>query len=455
MPVVSLLPDAIPPVVVSQPTTIEAPKQSIFTELVPPSKIVSLLKYAEGYPWTINYYGQLINVNNTLEHFDPTTPNLTQPYYKVNSLIIQVTSPLSSNYDSTTGVTTITGSAITPYKVRPNVGDVFLAKVDNGEDAIFLVNTVTRKTFRKDTLYEISYTLYSYTSTDPSFVVSLDERVNDTYYFNNDSNFFNRDVLVTPTVHEAINRLKKFMTESQSYYLSTFLQKRTGYLTIPGITDTLYDPFLTDYISRVVDYDSLVDMPFFRHTYSDHRMDQPSILSVILNRNINDVVLANKKYGYIPTSTIANRSRYGTIFHTGVNYMCFPIDAKLHVDPSDPTPMDRSVYLTTIKNSLNYAVDPTMIVQTKNNNSVYDLKLLHELFVDDYYIVSSNFYSYLNGTTTTDSISFIEWIIYRYLKGMAIAKEDLVIAVQKYREWSTLHQVYLLPVLWSIVKFSV
>jgi len=245
MAIVTLQPDAQPLIDTTLPETIQEPNSSIFTSLLPVSKINSLLKYVEGYPWTIHYYGQLLNKNNTLEHFDPNTPNLTQSYYKVNNLILQVSSPLSSSYDSTTGITSVTGTAIAPYKLTPNTGDVFIAQVDTGEDAIFHITSVSRKTHLKESLYEISYTLYSYTSANPSFISTLDERVNSTYYFNKDTNFFNRDILIKPSVKEATDRLKNFLIEAEDYYFNTFARKQTGTIFIPGVDYALYDPTST------------------------------------------------------------------------------------------------------------------------------------------------------------------------------------------------------------------
>jgi hypothetical protein len=76
--------------------------------------------------------------------------------------------------------------------------------------------------------------------------------------------------------------------------------------------------------------------------------------------------------------------------------------------------------------------------------------LLHELFVDDYYIVSENFYRYLEDNSTFPDISYTELMIAKFVTGKAIAKEDLAILVETYKEWSLLHQFYLLPVIWTM-----
>lgn len=452
MAIVKLNPDAQPPIQRTVPGTIEAPAKSIFTSLVPEAKITSLLKHVEGYPWTVNFYGQLLNKNNTLENFDPTTPNLTAPYYKISNLILQVSSPLSSSYDQATGITSITGSAVTPYSITPNVGDVFIAQVDNGEDAIFHITTVTRKTFRKDTLYEISYTLYAYTSNSPEFIVKLQERVNDEYFFNKDTNFFNRDILIKPSVQEAIDTLKVFVRQSQEYYFSTFSQKRTGSILIPGIPYTLYDPLLVDFISKTVVYDRLIGTSFQQHSYISKEIDQPSIFTAILTRNVTNLKIANRTYGFLPTGLLINSSRLGTAYHTGIDYILHPTNPDIRAQIKDQDFPARSEYIETMKTLKNYNFTNTQVVKTTNNNQSFDTLLLHHLFEEDYYVVSKNFYDYLQDHSNYAQVSYVELLIYKFIHQQAISKEDIALVVNNYQDWSLLHQLYLLPVLWVMVK---
>lgn len=454
MAIVKLQPDAVPPIQTTTPEAIQEPNKSIFTSLVPESRIVSLLKYVEGYPWTINYYGQILNVNNTLENFDPSTPNLTQPYYKVNNLILQVSSPLSSSYDQTTGITTISGSAITPYKIIPNVGDIFIAQVDSGEDAIFIVTTVSRKTHRKDTLYEISYNLYSYTSVNPQFITTLEGRIQQTYFFNKDTNFFNRDHLVTPVVKEAIDRLKYFLNESQDYYFSTFAQKQTGSILIPGTSNPVYDPHLLDFISSIVDYNKLIDLPFYKFSYGNNKyIEQNSFYDLLLKRNINQISSTNKQYIFVSSDSLPNRARFGTIGHSAISYILFPLNPNKTTDIDSYYNIDTNLEAVNIKTPKNYYMpNPAITINAVNNNNIFVKPLLHELFIDNYYVVSRNFYDYVTDNTLYSNISYIELLIYKFLKKEAIAKEDLVIAIESYMKWSNLHQLYLLPVFWLIVK---
>lgn len=456
MGLVRLQPDQ-PPVAAEQtlPQAIQEPSKSIFTTLVPESKITSLLKYVEGYPWTVNFYGQILNKNNTLENFDPSVPNLNQPYYEVNGMVIQVSSPLSSSYDAANGITTVTGSALSPYSLTPNVGDIFIAPVDSGEDAVFMVNSVIRKTFRKDSIYEINYNLLYYTSEEPDFIVNLKARVQDSYFFNKDTNFFNRDVLIKPSVKEAIDRLRILTQESKQYYFSTFAQKEAGTILIPGLPYKVYDPLLLDFLSKIIDYRELADVPFFRHNYGDNKyINQKSIFDLLFTRNINTVSAINKRYNFIPSHMLPNRARLGTVFHTGVDYINFPVEPNTasNIDKIAPD-AELNSFIESVKSTQNYFV-PVIPIQAINNNAVFNQHLLHELFLNDYYVVSENFYNYVNDNSAFANLSYIELLIFKHVTKQAIAKEDLVIAIEKYMEFSLLHQLYLLPVLWFLIKVN-
>lgn len=454
MPIVKLNPDT--PILNNQETIPEAlskPNESNFTTLYPEAKVGSLLKYIDGYPWTVNYYNQVINVANTLEHYDPTTPNLNQPYTEVLGMVLQVTSPLSSAYDSSTGITTSYGAAILPYKLKPNVGDIFIAQVDSGEDAIFVVSKVERKTFKKDTLYEVNYSLYKYTSSDPNFTANIKSRVQDTYYFNKDTNYYNRDHLITPTEKEAKDRLVRYLRETQDFYFKRFAQKEAGALLVPGTNASFYDPILLNFLEKVVDFDVKVTHPWFKFHYRDKYIDQDSFYDLLLSRNIGLINTIHKKYGFVSSSSMRNLTRTGSVFHASMDNVIYPKepDTSLDIDRFNyrsPTQafVGRDNYVTN-KNSIYDIIE----IQTKGT-TVGTKELLHEMFLDDYYVVSEAFYNYVDDNSTYIYTSFLEVLFLRFIKKEAISKYDLVICLQEYYSWSSLQQLYMLPVLWLIAK---
>ena len=444
--------------VVTTPEMIDEPTKSIFTEVVPEVSVASLLQYVEGYPWTVDLFCQYVNKDNTLENYDPSAPNLTVPYYSVNDCILNVSSPLSSSYDNSTGVTTISGSAIAPYGVKPNAGDIFIAKVDTGEDAIFMINSVTRKTHRKETLYDVNYNLVSYLSSDPQLLINIKKRVQDTYFYNKDFGIRSNQVMVQPSVKEAKDRLTKLLRESQQYYFDTFISDAEGGLYIPGTEDRLYDPVLIQFLSRTVDLSNYSDRPFTIETFGNNPyIVQRNFFTAFLERNVNAILRMNKTYGFVRSGALPNMARLGTVFHTGTAYVLYPTVPMTNQDigtTPDAGVVCADLKYTKLKTTKNYSLAPLTVQTVNNNNATTPKNLLHELFIDDYYIVSKNFYDYLNDNTKFADISYMEFLMSKFIKQEAISKEDLVNAFENYHQFSLLHQFYLLPVLWVMTKIN-
>lgn len=454
MAIVSLKPDVTgtlvpPPVTI--PQALGQPNQSVFTSLYPESRITSLLKYVEGYPWTVNFYGQIINTANTLEHVDPTSPNFTQPVYEIKGAILQVSSALSPSYDESTGVTTVTGSAIVPYGVVPSQGDFFVAQVDTGEDAVFTISSVSRKTHRKGALYEIGYSLYIYTSTDPLFAENVQKRVQQTYYFNKDTNFFNRDLLISPQTKETTDQLKQLLRQSREYYFERFLKKESGLILIPGTVGRYYDQFLNRFILKTVPQD------YFSQRWSsvslfDRYVFQPTIFDAIMSRSLATLSNVEKTVSFANTASLPNKARFGSAFHAGIDFVAYPTVANTDDDIealANHTPIDLfdRGFITT-KNTNDY----NPMVSTGNNDTGTARLLLHPLFENDYYVVSAQFYDYVDDKVPFSSVSLMEVLIYRFLNRDAIDRGDLLLVLGSYRKWSLLDQMYFLPVIWVMIS---
>lgn len=464
MAIVKLKPDEPINSPLTSPQTIAAPIKSNFNDLIPESRINSLLQYTEGKPWTVNYYGQILNENNTLNSFDPSIPNVLNPYYKVISLILQVQSDLSTTYDSSTSTTSINGTAITPYKLIPNVGDIFLANVDSGHDAIFLIKNVDRKTYRKETLYEITYSLYFYVSQQPIWLNNIESKVQQIYYFNKDNGYYNRDVLILPEVKEATDRLKSFLEESKDFYFNKFYNYNKGTLLIPGIEKTLYDHKLIEFIlktNNITDHECISKL-YINNYYNDLFMKQPCLYNTLITKQIKDLSIVNKQYSFIGTEYFYNNPKLAQLGIIGIDYCLYPINADISYSISHKpnykylTPLDNTVDPRT---QLNTNINPTVVNDFIPDNITVDTisgtkNLLHLLFKNNYYLVTEDFYLYANDTTSpsANNISYIEFLIYKFIKRQAISSKDLVIAIQNYRSWSNLNQLYLLPVMWYMIK---
>lgn len=451
MPIVKLAPDTdAGSNTTTLPEVLTQPSKSNFTTLFPEGSAGSLLKYTDGYPWDVNYYGQILNTANSLTHIDPTLPSLLQPYYEVKGLVLHVSSPLSSSYDETSAITTVTGSAISPFGLKPNVGDVFIACVDTGEDAYFVINSVVRKTHRKETLYEVTYSLHKYVSVDPDYHNALKAKVQETYFFNKEGKSLNKDMLITPTFKEAQDRGKRFIAQSMQYYFQSFVQPEVGTLALPGTEQLFYDPLILEFIQKTVPHDVLAQTHLFNFTIADRYHSQRSILDLFMLRNESLHTTINKTFSFASSNNLRNYSRFGTVFHSGVTNILYP---KTPSTSTDITSLTRyspvEVFVDGYKTTRNHIETP-LTITTKNNDNLFTKNMLPSMFLEDYYIVNEGFYLYLNDTANYDDISFFELLLAKFVKRQAIALEDLVLLVQHYERWSLLQQFYLLPLVWAM-----
>lgn len=461
MGIVKVKPDAVVQPNTTEPVVAEKPYETQFQTLIPESRVETLKAYVEGYPWTVHFYGQILAEDNIVDSPDDGIPNLLQTYYKIKNLVLRVESPLADNYNQEEGVTRITGSAIFPDSVYPNVGDVLLAQIDNGEDAIFVINTVERLTARKESVYVASYSLLYYASENIAFLSQLEDRVNDLHYYREDPHYSGLGNLVIPSVKEALDRLDYYLKTTTEYYFHKFYNVEYATFLVPGQDFTGYDPVMIRFLSQTTDmYSDPQRRLITRYDYGKNLyIDQPTILDMVAKRNVGLAPTINKRFSFTLTGLLRGHPRFANITYSGIERVLFPLDHEKisqkpplhgypHIEETDPTyPVE------------SYAVDydegmlpdlSAMTIETIDGHIPH----LPQLFDDGYYIVSSRFYDhYLYPEVNAEPPpSFFELLLSRWLKEEAISNKDLVMLTQNFTAWPWIHQFYLLPVIWTMIR---
>lgn len=448
MGIAKLKPDEVLSVL-NTPHVDENVYKKIFVEDQPDSEVLGLLRYMEGAPWTVTYYGQLLTEHNDLKQFDPTIADALQPYYKVNMLPVMVSEALTPNYDSETNISSVVGSALLPAGFKPITGDMFTAQVDNGEIGLFQIQKVERLTHRKNTVYSISYSLYSYVSANQDWVDSLETRVQETYYFH-DNRYTKsaKDAIVTPSVHEIILKIDAFIYSSKEYYFSHFFDPKAKTFLLPNQDYRYLDPILINFIKKTVSSE-----PHFRlnelneySTNNDYFLKQKTILDAVINRNYEDTKWINKRYGFIEKYLFRGNQVLGSLVYMPVDKVIYPVDANtsaMATSLSYPVKSE-SLYSRSIQNNITDHGNASSIemINTVDGTIIHKLPIL---FNNDYYIVNEGFYG-------TGQMSLFEMLITRYLKREALAPGDIYKVTEDYLNWSMMERFYYLPVLWVLAK---
>ena len=279
----------------------------------------------------------------------------------------------------------------------------------------------------------------------------MQARVQETYYFNKDSNFYNRDNLIAPVEHQNTLELKELLAQSQAYYFNRFFKKELGTIVLPGLEDVVYDPYLVRFLMKTVPHDVMSHHGLMQHTLFERYMTQPVFWDILTTRNLSQVYNVNKKVGFASSGQVRNQGRFGTVYHSGINYVGLALEPNLQAKSGSDLISDIDVWRSSVVSEVNAAVYPHL-VKTLNNGNEAQKPLLHSLFTDNSYVVSPNFYNYVDNALTFNEISFVELLLFRFIQRSAVSKKDVVSALQSYTRWSVMHQLYLLPALWLLAK---
>lgn len=234
-------------------------------------------------------------------------------------------------------------------------------------------------------------------------------------------------------------------------YFDTFYQRHTGTILLPGVMDRVYDPYLMAFIAKTVSYEVIEPGGMHQHSLFDRYAKQPVFWEVLLTRNPRKLSTINKKVAFVGAHSVRNQGRLGTAFHAGLDYVAQPTEPNRVNDIGVYTPElapEWSRGFATQENAFVYEE----FIKTGNNQTDLDKPLLHPLFELDYYVVSENLYIYNQTGMGAENLSYVEWLLMRFIRSEALSKGDVAAALRSYDSWSPLHQLYLLPALWQVVK---
>lgn len=445
MPIARLRPDAPSPIAINLPK-IQSPDYKSVVGDEKNIPLQSLIAYVEGAPWTVQYYSQLLSKHNDLKDYDPSQPDIYQQYTRINNTELRVSSPLTDSYDAETGITKVTGAGHLPTCIVPNVGDLFIANVDSGDDAFFRISTVERKTFNRQSVFYIEYDLTGLTAQHPEQYTNLNEKVQRTYFFHKDRLIDNLDPLVTPEENETILTAKSFLEENIRYYFKTFYNKNYSAMVLPYQRTTFYDALIVRFILRIVNSFQADEIRLLNNITIDHEpyLSQPTIWDMLLQRDYSMLQYINKNMGWVGAVAFFRDASIAGARYQRMNYFMYPIDA------------DKSVELTTNTQPKLALLDD--LTETQSNHSLSGMlnetfnfqnttvPILPPVFENGSYVFTPAFYSDTTGK------SLLETLTIRYLKQETLDLSLVMRVVKNYHQWTRLEQYYFSPVIWVLLK---
>ncbi len=322
--------------------------------------VSKMLGYAEGYPWIIDYFQQVVTKDTDVRVQDYTQSGVYQQYNKINQLEIRVDSPLSSNQNSNTNAMEVTGSGFIYAPVIPNAGDMFVGDAGFGQRGIFAINAVERRTIYKQSAYAIKYVQVANIDSNPERLTDLNTKVISEYYF--DKSLLSQGlpaVIQTKEFEYRIN-LKDKYSELCKYYFKTFYKKDYGTLVLPGQKTGIYDPFLVNFILKIVDTFDAFEIRSIRNfkTDDDPYLEQCQFWKVLENRDISLLPSCCTQMGLVNTRQFNPNSMFKGFRFSTLSYVVYPIDV-------DTSLVDKDQYTISgdhIFNGINAFIDEVPVI---------------------------------------------------------------------------------------------
>lgn len=419
----------------------------------------TLLTHIEGASWIVNYYSQVLDVDNALSGQDLNRPATHQQYKLIQKMELKVTTPLQYSQDNTSKQQHITGQAqVYPGTVIPNEGDHFLGDIGDGREGLFIITQSEKRSVYKDAAFLIDYEVVDYAEKDNRLADLNSKVVEDTIFvldfLQNGQN---------PLIHSAdkihLDQLTRFNEEIRDYYFGKFFSREYSTLLLPNQDFPVYDPWLTHAVLAICRDEQHPNIKRIRelNVGEDDNYDQPNLWTAMLYKRRRDLVNCMKRIGTVTARAFSRDPMQDSLRYSGVSYAVYPADSNLSTDYrrhdlSKPLSDFKLRYATTPKNDLGelLSVDTLLgLVRSDLSTPVKKVPAVNPMS-EESYIFSKAFY--LNAQ---DGQSAIELMFQHYLDDKELPMAGLTKLASTYQNWGWLEQFYMLPFLMVMIRAAI
>lgn len=371
--------------------------------------------FIRGMKWTVDYFLQIRDVNDTINKPDVNIPVGVQKYNRINKLEIILQSAINQET-----IDNIAGEAVINAGFMPNVDDVFLATLTGGRQGLFLITAVNKRNYNLHQTHNVEFKLFMFLETQPEVYNDIVNKTMKEYVYDKDHILdYSAPVLVASDYKAKIN-MKHVVPELLDYYLTNNINPSKLVLA-PMTTSSVYtDTLLTEFLFKIVDVSD--NYKSSKITRLDLRVKHGSILTiwdVLLKRDYSLLKLCRSNLGFASTSIMHHHGFNHTLACIGVHYNVSLLNSATAAVPD--------------YEDIDVEKPDTYVEPLGSDRSTY---VLSKEFYDGNYI----------------NCGYFEELIVQYLKKEVLNTDNINRAISDYRYWSKQDQFYLLPILMLLIK---
>lgn len=412
------------------------------TKWVPRS---SILTHIEGSSWVVDYYAQILDTDSNLSGQQYTKNPVYQSYKKIANLELKVKTALNTDQDDANKEMNVTGDAVLYPSIIPNEGDMFIADIGEGKSAVFRITSSKKNSIFKEACYDISYVL----DTDNNDKkLDLEQKTTVVYYYHKDYLMNGSDPLILKNEMDTLLNLKKVYDIMLYQYFKRFFSHEFKTLLVPSQLMPTYDCYLTNYVLSMFGTQEAHELAYIRALNMDEdRVSKcDSIWSALKFKDVSLLNTAFTKAGLISSLAFSRTPTYNGIRYSGIGAVVYPKNPYVTVDGSyvnsvktTSSELQASSDAATASNVLVRAVNLRRLDDELGDN-------LYPVTVDDYYVLSANFYNNTNTQST------LETAVMAYINNNQVDADQLYNTAKNFHTWGSLEQFYYLPIVMTLIR---
>lgn len=429
-------------------------KKEFVSQVVDTTKVDydTLSTFIQGQKWIVDYYSQNLGRDSAATSFQPGLPAIWGQYRMIRGfeLVVSDSQPMNTRQNNDdTGQLESTSSAIVYSCVSPQNGDMFIADIGNGRNAIFQVNVPALMGHYPEANTTIEYSLIQ--QVDNAFLDRLfKERVTKTLYFSKENFKNGLKALLTEDDINITNRLAKARGRLIYTYFKEFFDDVKETFVLPFQESLTYDPNLTRFMRSIL---ATEDHPQVSHVTlhgvgSDVFSNQITLFDAIAKRDPNLLYSASRHMGISPIAVFRNRPLFASIAYSGIKQVITAVDPAFSVNNHDKV---STVIGPIVKAGVRQGDMRSILPQLGLNGSEPrpdDGNYIKRVVVDDYYVLSKDYYD--DGPNK----SMLEQMLLDRTDGKPINLNDLADLADYAMKFDNLERFYYVPLILVLIKLA-
>jgi len=380
--------------------------------------ITTIEQYVSGQKWSVDYFVQVRDLNEAPLLPDINVPATRLKYNRINKLILHLQTALDQ-----TDPNNVTGDAIINAGLVPNYGDVILATITGGREALFVVTLVEKKTYNLHEAYSITFKLYMFLDKEGVEYRDIVYKTLKEYYYDKDHLLdYSAPVILAQDYKKKLD-LKSMPNRVVEHYFKYMINPEKNVIAVPTLSSIFVDTLLNSFIYKIVNRDAVISM--FKITEFEIDLSETiktTVWDAILYQDVNMLQECKRDIGFLYTPLVSANVTLRQAGYLGINYIANDLAG---VTPEVPGLQD-------IKTATTVTIEQPILIR------------------DDNYIFSAAFYN-----QDIANCGILEQALLQYLRGEIVDASQLDIMLSQYTHWDTIDQYYLLPILLVLIQESI